>query len=611
MVRPSSHLLPLGFLAVALLTAAGGCGTSEVENVEPQETPAAESPPAATAEDPEVPVPRARGKRAALRPLVVEIAAARLTEERLEVELAFENTSDSAVGLVGQLEPEDFVLMEDAGETLRPVFLTESMQRLDYGGGINPGDRKLGGVAFPRPLGDSFEIRVSGFEPLRFDRRHIFEDDASWELPPDEEEEVDVDAEESAPEGVEPPRRRDLPVAEHDPRLLDPLNRLLDEQAEAIASYDLDRYLATFAADRRDEERDVFLRLRSLPVTEVEMRVDGPVDEAGGHRARVELSYRFDGLPADNPFVLAPAYTFVREGGEWRVAAIEDEGSRPIPWRQGELAVHRSHHFLILTEPRMQRELAAVAADAEGAYAALRQTGLPLASGYAVFFVADADEFRRITGHSAALGAALGRYTLDGDRVTVDSRAFYVNGPLFVRGRGPSLPPEARRTTVTHELVHLALSADTRPQTPPWLKEGVAVYFAGDLSFDANRDLVRRGLDHLDLEQMTRLPLGGHDAMRGQIADEYLFAGNVVAWLVERHGRERLLELYRSYSRDSASLSSAVTALARPAALAGLLADPRGSVAVELTDEALGRHYGLDLAELDAAVKSWLRIPHR
>ncbi|MEE8523679.1 MAG: hypothetical protein V3T72_07080 [Thermoanaerobaculia bacterium] len=589
--------------------AAAGCGEPEVEQQPRQEIPAAETPTAAAS--PQSPPPRARGKRAALRTLEVELASARLFDDRLEIELVFENTSESSVGLLGELEPGDFALAEDAGETLEPMLLTEALKFLDYGGGIKPGQRKTGGVAFPRPLGNSFELRVRGFEPLRFDWQHIVEAPGGPLLvDPGVEAEEEATGEE--PDG-EPAADESLPLVRYERPAVDELNRLLEEQAEAIASYDLDRYLATFAADRRDQERDVFLRLRSLPVTGVRMRVDRALG-GDGRRALVELRFQLDGLPDDNPFVHAPTYTFVHDDGGrggWQVAAIDDEEARPIPWRHGELAVHRSHHFLILTAPRMRRQLVAVAADAEAAYADLRRGGLPLASGYAVFFVADSDEFRTITRQANALGAALGRYVMDGDRVTVDSRAFYVNGPLFVGGRGPSLPAAARRMTVIHELVHLALAADTRPLTPPWLKEGVAVYFAGDLSFDANRSLVRRGLDHLDLEQMTRAPLGGHDSAQHQVADEYLFAGNVVAWLVERHGRERLLDLYRSYTqRRFSDVTSQVTALARPAALVGLLTDPRGALSVELTDDALDRRYGVDLTELEAVVKEWLRVPH-
>jgi len=139
----------------------------------------------------------------------------------------------------------------------------------------------------------------------------------------------------------------------------------------------------------------------------------------------------------------------------------------------------------------------------------------------------------------------------------------------------------------------------------------VAVYFADDLSFDANRSLVRRGLDHLDLTRMTRAPLGGHDSAESQVADEYLFAGNAVAWLVERHGRERLLDFYRSYADSALERASPVTALARPAALAGIFGNPRGTLAVELTEGALASHYGVGLTELEAAVKQWLTVPHR
>lgn len=169
-------------------------------------------------------------------------------------------------------------------------------------------------------------------------------------------------------------------------------------------------------------------------------------------------------------------------------------------------------------------------------------------------------------------------------------------------------------------MVHLALAAQTRPFTPPWLKEGVIVYFSGDLSLDVNRALVRQGLGHLSLERMTRAgTLGEHDLVGRQSADEYLFAGNVVAYLVEKHGQQSLLDLYRSYGDRSVAgiaAKTAADALARPESLVELLegvagGGARGALAAELTEEALERRYGLSVQSLETAVKGWLAVPHQ
>ena len=381
------------------------------------------------------------------------------------------------------------------------------------------------------------------------------------------------------------------------------LGRLLAEQASAIERYDFDAYLTTFTAERRQAEGEIFRRLRQLPLAEVVMQIEEaatPASTADERRRRVDLRYRFAGH-ADNPFHHVLDVAFVRRGGVWRVASIDDRGGRPVPWRQGELAVYRTHHFLISTHPRLRSDLIELAADAEAAYASLYQRGLPLAPGYVVHFAAGAEEFRRVAGVSRpnVLGVAVARYVAEGGRTTVDSRALYVNGPLFTERARLHLTPEARRATVTHELVHLALAAWTRPFTPPWLKEGTAVYFSGDLSFDANRALVRRGLDRLSLERMTRAAaLGEHDPTGRQASDEYLFAGNVVAYLVAEHGTGSLLELYRSYAEQPV-----------PRPLAG--AEATGALATQLTGEVLGRRYGLSVASLEGAVKEWLRIRHR
>ncbi len=224
-------------------------------------------------------------------------------------------------------------------------------------------------------------------------------------------------------------------------------------------------------------------------------------------------------------------------------------------------------------------------------------------------------EFTRLSGGLPALGVALARNRLEGGLFTVDSRAFYINGALFSGLRGARrLTPETRRITVAHELVHLALAAQSRPFTPPWLKEGAAVYFSGDLSFDANRRLVRAGMDHLSLAVMTRArALGQHGlvATAGrQAADEYLFSGNVVAYLIEKHGQDRFLDLYRSYAELPPERILGALGSSDVSTVARVFESASGGFATETTDVALRRIYGLALRELEVAVKEWLRIPH-
>ena len=394
---------------------------------------------------------------------------------------------------------------------------------------------------------------------------------------------------------------------------------LLSNQATAFERFDVDAYIATFVPERREAERRIFLRSRLLPLTAMHIAaVDSdPHPSADGERQHlvVELTFRLDGQPSDNPFTHALKYSFSRTDGVWLTQEIIDDGKRPLPWRQGELEVHRTNHFLIYTRPEMRADLVDLAADTEAGYATLYRRRLPLASGYVVHFVGGR-EFARLSGGLPALGVAVARQRMEADRFLVDSRAFYINATFFSERHRRRLSSNVRRVTVAHELVHLALAAESRPFTPPWLKEGAAVYYSEDLSFDANRRLVRGGMDHLNLAAMTRArTLGQHGlvATAGQqAADEYLFSGNVVAYLVEKHGQDRFLAFYGSYAELSPDqVPSAAFGAIGLGALTRVFESASGGLAAQATDDALQRIYGLTLIELEAEVKEWLRIPHR
>lgn len=592
---------PSVLLTASLLTACTPAddGTAPPAAIRPQPTAAP-----ATAPAPPAPlVLRADAFTAALRGVVVEVTAAAFDGDRLVLEVGFENTGDSSYAVAGDLGAADFRVGDDSGSAA-PVGFSDELRRLDDGGGLAPGARRSGAVVFPRPLGDAFVLRVPGFEPieLRADRIAALDAEAAPDQPASERR----PAAEPAGAGV---------LAE--------LDALLARQASALERYDLDAYLETFVPERRAEEAEIFRRLRPLPVVAVELALDraaaSPRQRGGGLEATVELAFRLDGLPADNPFHHPLRVLFERRDGDrdggWLVASMAETGDRPILWRRGELAAQRSHHFLIYADPPIRSLLPELAADAEAAYAELQRRGLPLERGYLVVALADRAEFARLAGRVGALGVALARYRRDGDRFYVDSRAFYVDGTLFDDQSRRSLPPEARRVTVTHELVHLALAAESRPYTPVWLKEGAAVYFSGDRSFDADRRLVRAGMDHLSLERMTAADvLGEHDRVGRQAADEYLFAGNVVAYLVEQHGRDRFLAFYRGFAeRPAGDLVADLhsRSLNDPALLLRVFENVPGAIAGDLTDELLREHYGLDVAGLEAAVEEWLWLRHR
>ena len=380
-----------------------------------------------------------------------------------------------------------------------------------------------------------------------------------------------------------------------DPRRpTDEVASLLARQAEAMQRFRVDAWLETFVPERRAAEREIFLRLRPLPFREVVLRRTDLLAEEG--EIRVELLYRLHDIPADNPFIHRLRYRLKRTGETLHVAEILDDADRPIPWRRGELAVHRANHFLILADPALQSELTEAAGALEAAWGDLLRRGFPVTSGYLVHLIADRRFYARVAGNARSLGVARWEYVRRGENIRVHSRAFWVNGSWWI-GRSRRDYDEIQRETLTHELVHLALSGVTRPTTPPWLKEGAAVYFSRGTSFDENRDLLRRGLERLDLEALTEEGIAGHADTRRD-ADEYLYASNLVADLVERRGgQDRFLEFYAAYAKTEVPWG-------------GALGMPRGT-RLQITRKLLQERYEISLDDLDHAVQERLAVIHR
>lgn len=618
----------LVWIAGALLA----CGTPD-SPPEPVATPPPPSPATqqATRPDSEMETWRSRSDRATLKSLELAVIGGALADEEIVLDVQLENVSDSSYALAGDLSGEDFLLREVGGSIHTPLTHSKSLAAPDDGRGIAPRGRVFGTLTFPAPSSEEFELYLRDFEPIRMNRTAFGGANVSGSVSggggSDRSERGLGEATKLAserPRIVPDPLAVERPGSKAYDLRLASITSLLTAQATALEHYDLETYLKTFAPDRRRAEQRIFSRLRQLPLVEVELILVESAGAEGEHRsAEVEMTYRLDGLGRDNPFVHRLEYHFEEQDGSLLVTAIVDDEQRPVAWRRGDLVAQRSNHFLLYTHPSQRSDLVDLAADAEAAYAMLLSQGIPLDPGYAVYLVADPTEFQWVAGRPRALGVAVARYvTTATGETSVDSRAFYINGSMFANRLRRRELADVLDQTVTHELVHLALAKETRAYTPAWLKEGVAVHFSGDDWFDAERKMVRAGMSHLDLETMTRAgSLGEHDVIGRQTADEYLFAGRTVAYLIEKSGQQELLAFYRSYAEVSPQELASLALLdsgVQQAAMARLTEgtprgpDPtlEGTLAEALTRRLVENHYELGLDELEVAVKDWLQLRH-
>lgn len=534
-----------------------------------------------------------RTNQEALAPIELRVESLQLRRERVVFEVGFANTARQAYQLLVGPTGWDAWLLDAEGSQYRPIDVSPSLaEAIDPAEGWQPDQVHTGTITFSRPAAVE-ELRFI-FSPysaltLHFEEGGIF----TWQV--------------TSVTGNEPP-----PTPTLDPReqLIRTLDGLLAIQANALLAGNKEAYLATFSPDLHAEQEIIFDRTAQMPLTTYEAEVADTAlpggDAASLNNVEVEISYHLSGLPEDNRFVHTFRYDFSRSDQSWQVTKVGVEQNPPF-WWAGDITSYETEHFLIFARPEVAGQLQALAQETETAYAALVNRGLELEPRYAAYFSASQADFQELTGQEAnAIGAAAWRYNFDGEQVMVSSRAFYINGEAFTPSQD-SGNDAGRQVTISHELVHLALADDTRPFTPSWLTEGIAVYFSEQNTPAARRGLLESGqLDKLSLAELTRdSSPGAHDASGLLAGYAYIFSGETINYLVQQFGEEQVLAFYRSYigiRPDSGQVATPHFTLGSRT-MDAVFAD----MSEEFTREAVRQFFDLSLDELDAQVKDWLK----
>jgi hypothetical protein len=535
-----------------------------------------------------------RSSEEALRPIALRVRSLQVSNDSLSFEIAFVNVGRQGYTLLGGPSGKDAQLLDAEGSQYKPTAVSTSLATsIAPKSGWLPNAAHTGTITFARP---------AAAEELRF----VFPSYDALTLRVDPGGTLATRV--TSPTGGAPQPTPTPTVAE---QTFEALEALLANQAQALLAGDTDRYLASFTPGIQPEQQQIIDRIRQMPVVSYTLRLapDAKLPKqvtSTLDNLPVEVSYTLRGIAPDNRFYHDLRYSFVRTGDTWAVSRVSFDENPPF-WLTGDVTQRETAHFLIFARPAATAELPALEQEAETAYAALAARGLPLEPRYVAYFTSTQDDFARLTtrASSRVLGIALSRYDLTGETVTVESRAFYINGEAFT-DKSNGQEANDRQTTITHELVHLALAPQTRPFTPPWLAEGAAVYYS------EGRDTARRAqlrdsgrLDALSLVDLTRAgSLGEHDFIGEQTSYEYIFSGETFAYLIETFGEQRTLAFYQSYARVPASdVRDRMPRFGSAFVTDAVFADLR----LQLTREAVQQFFGITLTQLEADVKAWLR----
>ncbi|HEX2149515.1 MAG TPA: hypothetical protein VHI31_04990 [Actinomycetota bacterium] len=389
--------------------------------------------------------------------------------------------------------------------------------------------------------------------------------------------------------------------------MADRLEEFLDERVERLQAKDIQGFLASSSPAAQEFERPIAIGAVAVPLAGLDMRLDkAGLQERGGslNGVRVDLVYRYEGLPEDNAFRITLAYDFAEVDGEWSVtkAGLKPGAALPV-WASGPIQTKQSEHFLALYRPelgdsdRILREAEEARSQLDG------KITFPLEDKYVILVARDDAEY--LTMSSAMLGpvSAIAQvetsYEVTPDTIRVLSRQMVINSRKLHED-GTALE------TLRHELGHLAVAQYTRPFTPAWVSESAAMYLAGTRPESIWRNgLSRNRFDGINIERLTRASnLGEHDSSREGASLEYAYSAAAAWYLVETFGAEKYWEFYRSYAEvpardlyerlpENTAVSSGEQAIE--------------ALAVTTTGGALHQLFALDQVTLDQAIRSWMQ----
>jgi hypothetical protein len=247
------------------------------------------------------------------------------------------------------------------------------------------------------------------------------------------------------------------------------LEEFLEERTRLLEAKNIQGFLAQSSPAAQEFERPIAIGAVAVPLTGLDFRLDkSSMRDRGGSLTgiRVDLLYRYEGLPDDNSFRITLVYDFRELDGKWSVVAAT---SGPIQTRQSE-------HFLALFRPELDNP-DRILREAEEARGQLDgKITFPLEDKYVILVARDDAEYENMSsavlGPVSAIAQVETSYEVTPDSIRVLSRQMVINSKkLYEDG--------AALETLRHELGHLAVAQYTRPFTPAWVSESAAMYLAG------------------------------------------------------------------------------------------------------------------------------------
>ncbi|MFF7444909.1 MULTISPECIES: hypothetical protein [unclassified Streptomyces] len=337
------------------------------------------------------------------------------------------------------------------------------------------------------------------------------------------------------------------------------VQRLLDRRSAAV----LDRDRAAF---RRTGDLGWFENARGVPFAAWAYRLTDLRRDGATATAEAELSYRIQGY--DNaPVSVGRTLTLSLDaGGRWYVDTEKPaEKSAEQLWDQGEVAVVRGEHSLVMGAEQSTEALHSYADLADHAVPAVSAAWGTDWSRHVVVLVPDSlkgmagllasptSSYRGIaavtTGETGAPANA------PADRIIVNPDAYGVLGDV------------GKQVVLTHETTHVATRAHTTAATPLWLSEGYADFVgylgSGRSPVQAAPELWRAVRDGRVPEALPEDADFGFGGDAAELARAYESGWMACRMVAERWGEPKLREFYQAVGAHKERAGAVEEALER------------------------------------------------
>lgn len=549
------------------------------------------------------------GQKGAFSIIPWKIHSINLNEGSLSIRTSFTNKARAAITWASPLTGQHFRILDCEANLHEPVSLSDNLAAQ-----IGPmqeswptGHENLGTITFTTPHPHALRKLLLSFPGYPAVQLQLSPDGRTY-LASVSGAAPDNDTE----EGISPVLASELAYRQ--------IVQLVAEMNKAFEERNPDAYLAAFRTDGtlRQRQNRFFTDTLKAPVKNIAYLLPPNQPFAIGPDGTIEdvylrFHYNIRGIADDNYFVTVIKASFARgpTPSGWFVTHLATI-SRPPFWELGYTGICETDHFLIFypSATESAKNVRKATQQVERAYEDLAFQGFELEERYAAFFVPSSDDFQALTMRDPERfsGVASSACEIVENEITTTNRAIYINDYRYlVQQRVWGV--QDRQKTITHELVHLALSHHTRPFTPAWLVEGAAVHHAGQIN-SVTRDLLRRSSISQQLshdEMSNSYLLGGSIKDSRTLALMYSFAGETFAFLRNKFGSRRVLDFYQAFGHPSSEdldciLPARKTYTTHPSDA------QMAEITQRMTRRLLRQHFGMSLRELTKAIKSSLRI---